>query len=237
MVAIGVVAPFLAALVLSLFRTNLANAAGALALVATIVAVASAGSRAAGAAATVSSSAFFDFFLTRPYEAFSITSRNDIETTVALLVVGVAVTEIAVRARERFAVASEEGNHLATIREASELTASGAEANVVASTVADQLCEVLSLRSCRFSRGPGQGSLPRLGRNGEIELDDVRYPVAERGLPEGLVQLDVSHRGHAVGRFLLEPTPGTALTIEARVTAITLADQVGAAFDEAPAST
>src|SRR2546430_13456825 len=40
--------------------------------------------------------AWFDFFLTRPYERFAITRRADIETTILLLVIGVAVTEIAV---------------------------------------------------------------------------------------------------------------------------------------------
>jgi K+-sensing histidine kinase KdpD len=39
---------------------------------------------------------WFDFFLTQPYERFTITRRTDIETTVLLLVIGVAVTEIAV---------------------------------------------------------------------------------------------------------------------------------------------
>jgi len=33
-------------------------------------------------------------FLTQPYERFIITRRTDIETTVLLLVIGVAVTEI-----------------------------------------------------------------------------------------------------------------------------------------------
>jgi K+-sensing histidine kinase KdpD len=44
----------------------------------------------------VSAALWFDFFLTQPCEQFSITRRTDIETAVLLLVIGVAVTEIAV---------------------------------------------------------------------------------------------------------------------------------------------
>lgn len=236
MVVIGLVLPFLVTLVLSVVRAHLANPAGALILVAVVLAVAAAGSRSAGAAATLSATAFFDYFLTSPYHTFSITHTDDIETTLALLIVGLTVTEIAVRSRERFAVASEEGNHLATIRDASDLVAEGAAREVVVATVASQLCEVLSLRSCRFEAGRGRGELARLGRNGEIELDGVRYPVAESGLPAGAVELAVTHRGRLVGRYLLEPTPRLPLTIEARVTAIALADQAGAAFEDVSAS-
>jgi K+-sensing histidine kinase KdpD len=39
----------------------------------------------------VSVAVWFDFFLTQPYERFTITRRTDIETTVLLLVIGVAV--------------------------------------------------------------------------------------------------------------------------------------------------
>jgi K+-sensing histidine kinase KdpD len=43
-----------------------------------------------------STAVWFDFFLTQPYERFTITRRTDIETIVLLLVIGVAVTKIAV---------------------------------------------------------------------------------------------------------------------------------------------
>jgi hypothetical protein len=66
--------------------------------------------------AAVSAAAWFDFFLTQPYERFSITHRTDIETTVLLLVVGVAVTELAVRARRQRYLADSEAAYLAYVR-------------------------------------------------------------------------------------------------------------------------
>ena len=57
-----------------------------------VVAVAASGYRLAGYLAAVSTAAWFDFFLTQPYERFSITHRTDaIETTVLLLVIGANV--------------------------------------------------------------------------------------------------------------------------------------------------
>ena len=55
--------------------------------VAAVVLVAANGHRVAGILAAVSATVWFDFFLAKPYEHFSISGRTDIETTV-LLVVG-----------------------------------------------------------------------------------------------------------------------------------------------------
>jgi hypothetical protein len=46
--------------------------------------------------AALSAAVWFDCVLTRPYERFIIARRADIEATVLLLVIGMAVTELAV---------------------------------------------------------------------------------------------------------------------------------------------
>src|SRR2546428_173356 len=79
---------------------------------AAVVAVAATGYRPAGFLAAASAAAWFDFFLTRPYERFTITRREDIETTVLLLVLGIAVTEIAVWGRRQHAAASRRAGYL-----------------------------------------------------------------------------------------------------------------------------
>jgi K+-sensing histidine kinase KdpD len=55
----------------------------------------------AGLLAAVSSAVWFDFFLTVPYGRFTIDDRADIETTVLLILVGVAVTEICLWGRRQ----------------------------------------------------------------------------------------------------------------------------------------
>src|ERR1700685_4223150 len=86
----GVAAPLALAAVLVPFRSGFPNTDAALAMLLVVVAVAANGDRLAGALAAVSTAVWFDFFLTQPYERFTITRRTDIETTVLLLVIGVA---------------------------------------------------------------------------------------------------------------------------------------------------
>lgn len=95
----GLLLPVAVAAILVPFRTNFALPAAALVLVLVVVAVGSFGNRFAGVLAALSAAAWFDFFLTKPYETFNITYRPDLQTEIALLVVGLAITEIAARSR------------------------------------------------------------------------------------------------------------------------------------------
>ncbi len=98
-----------------LVRSSFTDTAAALVLVAVIVAVAVVGDRAAGFLATVSATVWFDFFLTRPYEQLAITHRADIQTAVSLFVVGMIVTELAVRNRRHQESAIEESDYVGLI--------------------------------------------------------------------------------------------------------------------------
>jgi len=88
----GLAAPLALTAVLIPFRGSFPNTDAALALVLVVVAVAAAGYRLAGVLAAVSAAVWFDFFLTVPYERFTINRHTDIETTGLILAVGVAVT-------------------------------------------------------------------------------------------------------------------------------------------------
>jgi hypothetical protein len=44
------------------------------------------------------------------------------------------------------------------------------------------------------------------------------------------VELPVYGRGHQLGRFVLEPTAGVGVSLDQRVVAVAIADQVGAAL-------
>ena len=107
------------------FRTNFALPASALVLVLVVVAVGSFGNRFAGALAALSAAAWFDFFLTKPYETFNITYRPDLQTEISLLVVGLAITEICARGRGHREDASEEANNLALVHDFTGMVASG----------------------------------------------------------------------------------------------------------------
>ncbi len=125
------------------FRSRIPNTDAALVLVVVIVAVAAAGHRPAGFVAAFSTVLWFDFYLTKPYERFAITRHTDIETTVLLLVVGVAVTEIAVRSRRHKMSAVEEADFVARIHSAAAMVAAGESAQLVVVQVAVQLTDLL----------------------------------------------------------------------------------------------
>jgi K+-sensing histidine kinase KdpD len=231
-VAAGLLAPLALSAVLVPFRASFPNTDAALALVLVIVAVAAAGNRLAGVLAAVSAAAWFDFFLTQPYERFTITRRTDIETTVLILAVGAAVTEIAVQGRRHHAAAARRAGYLDGINVTARAVAAGGEPRAVIDEVCAQLTRLLSLSQCRYQQGAaGIGSPPRLLHDGQVAFGETIWDTEHDGLPTGTAtELLVEAGGLLQGRFLLTPGPGTHATLEQRLVAVALADQAGAAL-------
>jgi K+-sensing histidine kinase KdpD len=75
-------APPAFAAILVPFRASFPNTDAALAMLLVMVAVAAAGNRLAGYFAALSSAVWFDFFLTQPYERFTITRHEPSRWTV-----------------------------------------------------------------------------------------------------------------------------------------------------------
>jgi len=225
-------APLALAAILIPFRTSFPNTDAALALILVVVAVAANGDRLAGVLAAVSAAVWFDFFLTQPYERFSITSRTDIETTVLLLVIGVAVTELAVWGRRQHAAASRRAGYLEGINSAAQAVATGSSPSVLIEQVTGQLSRLLTLRSCRFQRGvAGIGRPARLQYDGSLTAQHGTWDVDAEGFPADTdVELLVESGGLFQGRFLMTPDRGARPTLEQRLLAVALADQVGAAL-------
>jgi hypothetical protein len=217
---------------LSLFRDSFANTDAALVLVLAIVAVAANGFRLAGLLAAMSAALWFDFFLTEPYGGFSIGGREDVETTVLLLAVGLAVTEVAVWGRRQAALASEADGYLAGIRAATEGASTGSPGSVVVD-VSHQLVDVLGLTACRFERGvAGLGQPARLRHDGEIERDHQVWDVEHRGLPVDVdIELLVEAHGRLKGRYLMHAAEGSRPSQTQRLVAVTLAGQVAQSVD------
>jgi K+-sensing histidine kinase KdpD len=228
----ALVVPVVVAVILVPFRSSFPNTDAALAMILVVVAVAANGYRLAGVLAAISVAVWFDFFLTRPYETFSITRRTDIETTVLLLVIGVAVTEIAVWGRRQHLTASRRAGYLDGINSAAQAVAAGGSAAALTERVTSQLTRLLSLRSCRFQYGiAGIGRPARLRHDGSVTFGQRAWSVDTEGLPAGSdTELLVESGGMFQGRFLMTPAPGGRPTLEQRLLAVALADQVGAAL-------
>lgn len=225
-------APLALAALLVPVRRHFANTDAALALLLVVVAVAANGYRLAGILAAVSAAVWFDFFLTQPYERFFITRRTDIETTVLLLVIGVAVTEIAVWGRRQHAVAARRAGYLDGLNDTARSMAAGASPPALVEQVSTQLTRLLSLRSCTFQYGvAGLGRPARMLHDGRVVAGARTWDVEHEGLPADTdTELLVEIGGVLQGRFLMSPRPNARPALEQRLLAIALADQVGAAL-------
>jgi K+-sensing histidine kinase KdpD len=231
-VTASAVLPLLACGILSLFRESVANTNAALGLVLLVVAAASTGIRLAGIVAALASAAGFDYFLTEPYNTLSIADQADIETAVLLLLVGAAVTEVALWGRREQAKASKEQGYLDGVLGTAATVAAGLSSTA---ELIDQVCkqtvEILQIDSCRFDAGTRSG-LPRLDPGGTVTRAGRTINVARQGLPtDSMIALMVQSGGVTYGQLLL-----TAATHVVRPTreqlrvVVTLANQLGAAL-------
>jgi hypothetical protein len=223
-------APLLVAAILLPFRASWSNTNVALLLVVAVVAVSAIGNRVAGALAAVSAAAWFDFFFTLPYERFTIAKRADVTTAVLLLVVGLAVSQLAARARRLHVVTITDARYLAQIHDTAELTRSARSPHMVVDHVKEQLTGLLELTDCRFEYGSLVGHPPRLEPDGTVMVGHQRWEVDEHGLPEQDIELRAFGNGQFYGRFMLQPKPGSKPSLQARLVAVTLADQAGRAL-------
>jgi len=227
----ALVGPLAAAAILLPFRSSWSNTNVALLLVVVIVGVSAIGNRAAGALAAVGSAVWFDFFFTVPYYRFTIRSSDDVTTAVLLLVTGLAVSQLAARARRLKVVAITDEGYLAQIHDTAALGQTARSPDAVVDHVKDQLVGLLNLEGSRFEYGALLGHPPRLQPDGTITMTGhTRWDVEQRGLPGEEIELRVFGNGQYYGRFMLQPKPGSRPSLQARLVAVTLAGQAGRAL-------
>jgi Domain of unknown function (DUF4118) len=220
--------PLVVALALVPWRDSVTSVNAALILVVVAVAVAANGNRLAGALAAVSAAAWFDFFHTEPYQRFTISDRADIETTVLLLIVGLAVSQLAAHGRRLKVITITDAGYLKRIHDTAEMARSTTSPRVVVEHVRRELIDLLNLEECRFEYGSLLGKPPRLERDGSIVWGRRPWDVDRRALRPDEVELRAYRDGSYYGRFMLRGTPGVAPPLQARLVAVTLADQIGA---------
>lgn len=235
---IGVFAPFAVCVALVPWRERLANTDVSLVLVLVIVAVAALGSRVAGVVAALSAAAWFDFFLTRPYEQFVITAGADVKTTVLLVMVGAVVTEIAHWGRRQHARAGRQSGYLDGLQLAANAVAGGrASTNELVERAGEQVTGMLGVTSCRFEPGEGRTGRPRLEPDGRLVWGENVWDVDHLGLPvQAETEVPAICRGRVMGRFLLTAAPDTRPPVERRRLAVAMATLVGFALVGAPES-
>jgi hypothetical protein len=227
---VAVAVPFGVAAVLVPARSATPNTTIALGLAALVSLVAATGTRATAAVAAVSASAGFDLFQTRPYGSLTISHAQDVETTALLLAVGLIVGQLAARNRGHRHLAAETSYDLGRVHAVAEMVASGEPAGEVVGAVADELADLLRLRSCRYDAAFADGPGPFIERHGAVTWGRLRWGFDTTGLPSREVSLIVQHQSRPLGRFVLLAEPGIRVKSDQLVAAVTLADQAGAAI-------
>lgn len=227
---IAVFGSLLVAGVLVPFRDDLASANVVLVYVLVVVLGAAVGTRWSGALTAVVAAMSYDFFFTKPYQSLKIDNANDVETTVLLLAIGLVVAELVAFTRRHRAEAATRGDEIQMLRRTAELVASGAPIDQVLTTVRDELVELLSLLDCRYEAAPFTSTLPRVERTGAVEGEHRRWIGGEFTLPELGAEIPVAARGTTFGRLVLIPDPSMGVSIEQRIVAVALVDQLGAAL-------
>ena len=212
------------------FRDDLANTSVALVLVLVIVGVAATGHRVAGLLAALSAAVWFDFFWTEPYQTLVISSRADVETAVLLLLVGVAITEIAAWGHRQQAAASREAGFRDGLLAAAEAVATGDSPSTVIDRVAGTTGAAARARALpvRLRHRPGP---PAAGARRQRRVAAPDGGRRRRRLPPGTAHRAAGRERRAVpGPVPAHTTARSRPTRTERLVAVALADQVGAAL-------
>jgi hypothetical protein len=229
-VAIGGLATLALAALLVPLRDHVASANLALALVLPVLLAALEGGRVAGVASAVVAAASFDFFLTKPYASLKIDDRNDIETMVVLAIVALVIAEVGTRARRARRQTIAARAEVDRVYRVAELAAHGAPPDEVVSSVCAELIALFDLDDCSFEPfpDPTAAALPRLGERGALQGARVfRWAQGEFALPLHGVELPVVGGGTQMGRLVLDARPNTPASLEQRMVAMVLADELG----------
>lgn len=230
------VLPLLVCAVFSGFRHDVISTTAVLVLVLVVVVAAATGDRLGGVVAAVSGGLWYDFFLTEPYGRLTITAPGDITVTILLVVIGVAVTEVALWGHRQQAGASRRAGYLDGALRTAEIVAAREESSSsLVDVVARQIAEVLGVDACRFVPGPVRDSrLATLAHDGSVTRNGRPVKVERDGLPsDEETALLVTRGDETLGYFVLTAAGDLAYpSLEQRRVAVLLADQVAAALDE-----
>jgi hypothetical protein len=232
-IVIAALVPLFVGMALVGVRGEIDSEITALALVLTVVAGGRIGGRAGGLVAAVTAAMSFDFFHTRPYLSLKIIDAKDVETTVLLLLVGLAVGGIAGRARREQQFVRQGVNPSLALARVLAVAADGCAEDVTLSVRAE-LLNLLSLQECWFTSEPV--TLTMIDRGGTIRGDGPVNFGGDFALPVEGVAVPVTWNNRCFGYVAAIPVPGVIVTGENRRVAVAMAEVLGLALAAEPAA-
>lgn len=234
--AVGALAgPALVAAALVPLRDEVDTTNAALVMVVVVVAVAASGRRWAGTLAAASATLSFDYFLTQPYHRLMISNRDDVETAVLLLLVGLAVSELAAWGRRRQAEVVRRDAGVAGIDEAVKAMSADSLAQPRVEVASALLARLLGVRCTGYRTGSAledarattesAGPEPALLRtDGQVEVEGAFCDVEHFGLPTNReIELGVVDGLGQPCRFVLQAQRDTRPSTAQRLAAVAVA--------------
>lgn len=223
--------PFGVAALLSTVRDAVRGSTAALVLVVVVVAASAFGDRLAGIVSAASAALGFDFFLVEPYHSLSISSSDDVELALALLTVGVAVTEIASWGRRQKATAQVREGYLRGLAALLDLPDSST-ADQTARTIGAAITQALGADRAEWVAGHPAWNDAVVTLDGRIRLGGRMLPAGSTSLPtDSFTALPVHAHGRLVGHFrVVSSTHVVRPTAEQLRVALLLADRMAAAW-------
>src|SRR4051794_39084526 len=141
--AIGVLGSIGFAAVMVGVRGEVANADVALVLMLFVLAGAVVGGRTAGVLSALAAAMAFDFFHTQPYGTLKIANKDDIITTIILLLVGLVIGEVATWSQHLSDRLRDDRNEIKRMHRVAELAARGETSEDLVLVVTAELLSTL----------------------------------------------------------------------------------------------
>ena len=221
------------AAVLVPLRGELGSTNVALLLVLVVVGAAALGGRVAGVVTGLAASLAFNFLYTKPYLTLRIHSGRDVLSTVLIVAVGLAVGELGVARLRQSATRRSHLRSMHSLEAVGALVSAGAPTDEVWLETRRALIETLSLTDATYERGLADQAMPRIERDGRVDLQQRKYRGNGFALPERGVVMVVEASGVQVGTVVLAPNPEIGVTREQRRTAVAIVDQFAIAVANA----
>jgi hypothetical protein len=218
--------PLVVGAVLANWRGAIASVAAVLIMIMVVAVVATAGSRAAGVLASLGAAIWFDFFLTAPYLRLTISHRPDLEATLGIVVVGLVITELAVRNRAHRSAVDESSEFVVDLHRIAALCAGPAGLEAILDEASAILASLMFLRACRFDHALAVPALARIGSDAKVAHVGMLWDAEAIGIPGPESEIVAEWRGEVLGRFVITPTPGQPVSRVRRVAAVTVVDVV-----------
>ncbi|MGB7962027.1 MAG: DUF4118 domain-containing protein [Propionicimonas sp.] len=183
-------------------RDLITPTAAALVLVLLVVGSAATGDRVAGLLSCLAGAAGFDFFLTTPYLDFHVENRGDLELAVLLLLVGLAVSELALWGGRQRSAASDRAGYLDGIRDIADLAAGGASQQETVEAISRHILRTLRVEKVMFVEGSPGPEVAVLGRDGTLTAGGIVLDPKRDGLPtDRFTAIPVVRTGQLIGYF------------------------------------